>query len=54
MAKTGNGNYLFGLSKKLTFWEIDTSNGNGKGQEVTVKDRCHTLSVLYRYHCLLW
>ena len=30
--KKGNGSYLFGLSKKLTFWEIDTSNGNGKGQ----------------------
>ena len=28
-----HGSYLFGLSKKLTFWEIDTSNGNGKGQD---------------------
>ena len=25
MAKKGNGSYLFGLSKKLTFGEIDTS-----------------------------
>ena len=45
MAKKGNGNYLFGLSKKLTFWEIDTSNGkgqdsNGKGQ------MSHPLSVM--------
>ena len=54
MAKKGNGNYLFGLSKKLTFWEIDTSNGNLKDKMVMVKDRCHTLSVLYCYHCLLW
>ena len=33
MAKKGNGNYLFRLSKKLIFWEIDTPNGNGKGQD---------------------
>ena len=31
--KKGNGSYLFGLSKKLTFLEIDTSDGNGKGQD---------------------
>ena len=39
MAKKGNGNYLFGLSKKLTFWEIDTSNGNGKGQDSNGKEQ---------------
>ena len=49
----GNGIYLFGVSKMLTFLEINTSNGNGKGQDSNGKDRCPTLSVLYCYHCLL-
>ena len=31
--KKSNGSYLFGLSKKLTFLEIDASNVNGKGQD---------------------
>ena len=31
--KKGNESYLFGLAKKLTFLSIDTSNGNGKGQD---------------------
>ena len=45
--KKGNGSYLFGLSKKLTFWEIDTSNGNGKGQDSNGKGQMsHTFCPL--------
>ena len=32
--KKGNGNLTFLVYQtKLTFWEINTSNGNGKGQD---------------------
>ena len=31
--KKGNGSYLFGLSNKDNFLEINTSNGNSKGQD---------------------
>ena len=45
--KKCNGSYLLGSSKKLTFWEIDTSNGNGKGQDSNGKGQmCHLFCPL--------
>ena len=35
--KKDNVIYLFGLSKKLPFLEINMSNGNGKGQDCNGK-----------------
>ena len=50
--KKGNGSYLFGLSNKLTFWEINTSNGNGKGQDSNGKGQMsHPLSFTVTIVC---
>ena len=37
MAKEDNGIYFLVYLKKLTFLEIDTSNGNVKGQDINGK-----------------
>ena len=32
----GNGIYLFGVTKRLTFLEINTSNGNSKKDKIVM------------------
>ena len=53
--KKGNGNFTFLVYQtKLTFGKLIHQMVTVKDKIVTVKDRSPTLSVLYRYYCLLW